>query len=61
MCDPLRRTDVIPAALMGDYQKLLSSAPSRRLNPAKVRRADPGMCVAHAVWGCGDGWLKCVF
>ena len=31
-----RRTDVIPAALLGDYQKLLSSAPSRRLNPSKV-------------------------
>ena len=31
-----RRTDVIPPALLGDYQKLLSSVPSRRLNPAKV-------------------------
>ena len=31
-----RRTDVIPAALLGDYQKLLSSAPTRRLNPSKV-------------------------
>ena len=42
-CPPLplslltpRRTDVIPQALLGDYQKLLSSAPSRRLNPSKV-------------------------
>lgn len=32
----LRRTDVIPAALLGDYQKLLSSNPPRRLNPSKV-------------------------
>ncbi|KAL6763611.1 armadillo-type protein [Haematococcus lacustris] len=34
--DNLRRTDSIPPALLGDYQKLLSSAPTRRLNPAKV-------------------------
>jgi hypothetical protein len=27
---------VIPQALLGDYQKLLSSQPARRLNPAKV-------------------------
>mmetsp|Transcript_8758 Transcript_8758/g.18684 ORF Transcript_8758/g.18684 Transcript_8758/m.18684 type:complete len:802 (-) Transcript_8758:459-2864(-) len=32
----LRRTDLMPQALLADYQKLLSSAPSRRLNPAKV-------------------------
>lgn len=32
----LRRTDYIPQALLQDYQKLLSSNPSRRLNPAKV-------------------------
>mmetsp|Transcript_346 Transcript_346/g.854 ORF Transcript_346/g.854 Transcript_346/m.854 type:complete len:822 (+) Transcript_346:2496-4961(+) len=32
----LRQTDCIPQALLGDYQKLLSSTPSRRLNPAKV-------------------------
>lgn len=37
-CHPAnpRRTDVIPPALLGDYQKLLSSAPARRLNPSKV-------------------------
>jgi SCY1-like protein 1 len=34
--EDLRRTDVIPAALLGDYQKLLSSSPPRRLNPSKV-------------------------
>ncbi len=33
---PPRRTDVIPQALLGDYQKLLGSAPTRRLNPSKV-------------------------
>jgi len=27
---------VIPPALLSDYQKLLSSQPARRLNPAKV-------------------------
>jgi hypothetical protein len=31
-----RRTDLIPPALLQDYQKLLSSAPARRLNPSKV-------------------------
>lgn len=35
----LRRTDVIPPALLQDYQKLLSSAPARRLNPAKVAQS----------------------
>ncbi|GIL75242.1 hypothetical protein Vretifemale_5022, partial [Volvox reticuliferus] len=35
----LRHTDVIPAALLQDYQKLLSSAPARRLNPAKVAQS----------------------
>jgi SCY1-like protein 1 len=41
-CEPLRaveqlrRTDVIPPALLSDYQKLLSSQVGRRLNPAKV-------------------------
>ena len=34
--EALRNTEVIPPALLGDYQKLLSSAPSRRLNPAKL-------------------------
>ncbi|KXZ49263.1 hypothetical protein GPECTOR_22g856 [Gonium pectorale] len=34
--EDLRRTDVMPPALLADYQKLLSSAPARRLNPAKV-------------------------
>ncbi|MEW5318095.1 MAG: hypothetical protein WDW38_009346 [Sanguina aurantia] len=34
--EDLRRTDVIPPALLSDYQKLLNSAPSRRLNPSKV-------------------------
>ena len=44
-----RRTDIIPVALLGDYQKLLSSAPTRRLNPSKVRT--PQRC----------GWsLQCV-
>jgi hypothetical protein len=33
-----RRTSCIPEALLADYQKLLSSNPSRRLNPAKERR-----------------------
>eukprot|EP00798_Chlamydomonas_sp_ICE-L_P002840 gene2840-17741_t len=32
----LRRTDGIPQALLQDYQKLLSSNPSRRLNPNKM-------------------------
>lgn len=27
---------MIPPALLQDYQKLLSSAPTRRLNPSKV-------------------------
>ena len=31
-----RRTDCIPPALLQDYQKLLGSAPTRRLNPSKV-------------------------
>ncbi|GIL51106.1 hypothetical protein Vafri_7196 [Volvox africanus] len=35
----LRHTDVIPPALLQDYQKLLSSAPARRLNPAKVAQS----------------------
>jgi SCY1-like protein 1 len=34
--EQLRRTDVIPPALLADYQKLLSSQTGRRLNPAKV-------------------------
>lgn len=34
--EQLRRTDVIPPALLSDYQKLLSSQVGRRLNPAKV-------------------------
>lgn len=34
--EALRNTEVIPSALLGDYQKLLSSAPSRRLNPSKL-------------------------
>lgn len=34
--EQLRRTDVIPPALLQDYQKLLSSTPARRLNPMKV-------------------------
>lgn len=34
--EQLRRTDVIPPALLADYQKLLSSQVGRRLNPAKV-------------------------
>ncbi|GFR47514.1 hypothetical protein Agub_g9146 [Astrephomene gubernaculifera] len=34
--EDLRRTDVIPPALLQDYQRLLSSAPARRLNPSKV-------------------------
>ncbi len=33
------RTDVIPPALLQDYQRLLGSAPSRRLNPSKVAEA----------------------
>lgn len=35
--EQLRRTDVIPPALLSDYQKLLGSQVGRRLNPAKVR------------------------
>ncbi|KAG2500649.1 hypothetical protein HYH03_001416 [Edaphochlamys debaryana] len=35
----LRHTEGIPKALLGDYQKLLSSAPARRLNPAKVAQS----------------------
>ncbi|EFJ49788.1 hypothetical protein VOLCADRAFT_80567 [Volvox carteri f. nagariensis] len=35
----LRHTDLIPPALLQDYQKLLSSAPARRLNPAKVAQS----------------------
>eukprot|EP00882_Tetradesmus_deserticola_P030191 GHRQ01033880.1.p1 GENE.GHRQ01033880.1~~GHRQ01033880.1.p1 ORF type:complete len:309 (+),score=103.12 GHRQ01033880.1:290-1216(+) len=35
--EQLRRTDVIPPALLADYQKLLSSQTGRRLNPSKVR------------------------
>lgn len=34
--EQLRRTDVIPPAMLADYQKLLSSNTGRRLNPAKV-------------------------
>lgn len=34
--EQLRRTDVIPPALLADYQKLLGSQVGRRLNPAKV-------------------------
>lgn len=34
--EQLRNTEVIPPALLGDYQKLLSSTPARRLNPAQV-------------------------
>jgi SCY1-like protein 1 len=34
--EALRNTEVIPPALLGDYQKLLSSVPSRRLNPSKL-------------------------
>ena len=34
--EQLRRTDVIPPALLADYQKLLSSQTGKRLNPAKV-------------------------
>jgi SCY1-like protein 1 len=34
--EQLRRTEVIPPALLSDYQKLLSSQPARRLNSAKV-------------------------
>lgn len=30
---------MIPPALLQDYQKLLSSAPARRLNPAKVAQS----------------------
>ncbi|GLI62075.1 hypothetical protein VaNZ11_004633 [Volvox africanus] len=35
----LRHTEVIPPALLQDYQKLLSSAPARRLNPSKVAQS----------------------
>ncbi|GLC35616.1 hypothetical protein PLESTM_000343500 [Pleodorina starrii] len=35
----LRHTDLIPPALLQDYQKLLSSAPARRLNPSKVAQS----------------------
>ena len=34
-----RRTELMPQALLQDYQKLLSSAPVRRLNPAKVAQS----------------------
>ena len=34
--EQLRQTDVIPPALLSDYQKLLSSQTVRRLNPSKV-------------------------
>lgn len=36
--EQLRNTEVIPPALLADYQKLLSSTPARRLNPAQARR-----------------------
>lgn len=34
--EELRNTSAIPKSLLPDYQKLLSSAPSRRLNPSKL-------------------------
>jgi hypothetical protein len=34
--EQLRNTQAIPPALLQDYQKLLSSNPARRLNPAQV-------------------------
>eukprot|EP00198_Chlamydomonas_reinhardtii_P004430 XP_001693766.1 protein kinase [Chlamydomonas reinhardtii] len=37
--EDLRRTELMPQALLQDYQKLLSSAPVRRLNPAKVAQS----------------------
>ncbi|KAG2438971.1 hypothetical protein HYH02_010763 [Chlamydomonas schloesseri] len=37
--EDLRHTDLMPQALLQDYQKLLSSAPARRLNPAKVAQS----------------------
>lgn len=37
--EQLRRTDVIPPAILADYQKLLSSQAGRRLNPEKVSSA----------------------
>lgn len=38
--EQLRRADVIPQALLADYQKLLSSQIPRRLNPAKARSSE---------------------
>jgi hypothetical protein len=46
--EQLRRTDVIPPALLADYQKLLSSQVGRRLNPAKVG----GVCVQRDSMCC---------
>ncbi|CAD7699921.1 unnamed protein product [Ostreobium quekettii] len=37
--EDLRRTDPIPEALLTDYQRLLGSKPSKRLNPAKVAKS----------------------
>jgi SCY1-like protein 1 len=37
--EQLRQTEHIPPALLADYQKLLSSSPGKRLNPAQVRAA----------------------
>ncbi|CAI7802369.1 unnamed protein product [Closterium sp. NIES-53] len=34
--EELRNTACIPKTLLPDYQRLLSSAPARRLNPAKL-------------------------
>ena len=34
--EQLRETEALPPALLADYQRLLSSAPARRLNPAQV-------------------------
>jgi hypothetical protein len=61
--DQLRQTDVIPQALLGDYQKLLSSAPGKRLNPSQVRRrraeaaASAGKDGAVGSSGHGTGWV----
>lgn len=34
--ESLGNIDILPSDLKADYKKLLSSAPSRRLNPAKL-------------------------
>ncbi|KIZ00223.1 putative inactive serine/threonine-protein kinase scy1 [Monoraphidium neglectum] len=48
--EQLRRTEVIPPALLGDYQKLLNSNPARRLNPSQAGGLPMGLSGPYGGW-----------